>query len=254
MTDPAAISEFKNRLGGVLLTPQDGGYDAARKVYNGMIDKRPALIARCISAADVVACVNFARTEGITISVRGGGHNFAGKAVCDGGLMVDLSAMKGINVDAPRATARAQTGLKLGEFDRETQKFGLATPLGVATTTGISGLTLGGGYGWLSGKLGLACDNVTWIEAVTADGAVLQCSPHTNADLFWGMRGAGANFAIATEIEYRLHPVSTIYGGAVFHELTAQTMQFYADFASSVPDELTLLAPRPSAPMASPPS
>jgi FAD/FMN-containing dehydrogenase len=206
-----------------------------------MIDKRPALIARCTGTADVVACVNFARDHDVPISVRGGGHNFAGKAVCDGVLMIDLSPMKGINVDPTRRIARAQTGLKLGEFDRTTQKFGLATPLGVATTTGIGGLTLGGGYGWLAGKYGLACDNVTWIEIVTADGKILECSAEQNADLFWGLRGAGANLGIATQIEYRLHPVTTIYGGPLFHPLSAEAMRFYDEFSSKMPDELTTL-------------
>jgi FAD/FMN-containing dehydrogenase len=241
MLTAAAIGDLKQRLDGALLAPADADYDTARKVWNGMIDKRPALIARCTGTADVVACVNFARDHDVPISVRGGGHNFAGKAVCDGGLMIDLSPMKGINVDPTRRNARAQTGLKLGEFDRATQKFGLATPLGVATTTGIGGLTLGGGYGWLAGKYGLACDNVTWIEIVTADGKILECSAEQNADLFWGLRGAGANLGVATQIEYRLHPVNTVYGGPLFHPLSAEAMRFYDEFSNNVPDELTTL-------------
>jgi FAD/FMN-containing dehydrogenase len=184
MLTAAAIGDLKQSLRGALLKPTDAGYDGARKVWNGMIDKRPALIARCAETTDVKACVDFAREYDVVISVRGGGHNFAGKAVCDGGLMIDLSPMKGIKVDPTRRIARAQTGLKLGEFDRATQEYGLATPLGVAATTGIGGLTLGGGYGWLVGKYGLACDNVTWIETVTADGKILECSAEQNADLF----------------------------------------------------------------------
>jgi hypothetical protein len=239
MLKPAAIEDFKKRLRGSLLAPADQDYDAARRVWNGMIDKRPALIARCSATDDVVACIEFARAENVPISVRGGGHSFAGKAVCDGGLMIDLSSMKFVKIDASQRMARAQTGLKLGEFDRETQKHGLVTPLGVATTTGISGLTLGGGYGWLVGKYGLACDNVTWIEVVTADGKIRECSAEQNAELFWGMRGAGANYGIATQIEYRLHPVATVFGGPLIHPLTPETMRFYAEFSSGIPDDLT---------------
>jgi FAD/FMN-containing dehydrogenase len=241
MPNAATILELKQQLRGPLLAPNDSAYDAARKVWNGMIDKRPVLIAQCAGAGDVSACVNFARAEGVPFSVRGGGHNFAGKGVCEGGLMIDLSPMKAITVDAAKRTARAQTGLKLGEFDRETQKHGLMTPLGVATTTGISGLTLGGGYGWLVGKLGLACDNVIAIEVVTAEGAIVECSAAQNADLFWGMRGAGANFGIATRIDYRLHPMSTVYGGPLFQPLTPEVMRFYGEFSSNLPDELTTL-------------
>jgi FAD/FMN-containing dehydrogenase len=241
MLTDAAIGDLKRRLCGVLLAPDDGDYDTSRKVWNGMIDRRPALIAKCSAASDVVACVEFARAHTVPISVRGGGHNFAGKAVCDGGLVIDLSPMKGIKVDPARRTARAQTGLKLGEFDRATQEYGLVTPLGVATTTGISGLTLGGGYGWLVGKYGLTCDNVIWIEVVTADGRILECSSEQNEDLFWGLRGAGANFGVATQIEYRLHPVSNVYGGPLFHPLHADIMRFYDEFSNDVPDEMTTL-------------
>ena len=241
MISPAAIEQLTRQLGGTVLIPASPGYDAARKVWNGMIDKRPALIAQCSSAADVAACVCFARTHDLRTSVRGGGHNFAGKAVIDGGFMIDLAPMKGIHVDAKERQARAQTGLKLGEFDRETQKQGLATTLGVASTTGIGGLTLGGGYGWLAGKYGMSCDNVTGIELVTASGDVIECSAQQEGDLFWGMLGAGANFGIATRIDYRLHPVTRIYGGAVFHHLDAEVMRFYAEFAADAPDELTTL-------------
>jgi FAD/FMN-containing dehydrogenase len=241
MPNPASIQDLKRQLQGALLAPGDAPYDEARKVWNGMIDKRPALIAQCAGTPDVVACVNFARAEGVTLSVRGGGHNFAGKAVIDGGLMIDLSSMKAIRVDAEQRTAHAQTGLKLGEFDRETQKFGLMTPLGIATTTGISGLTLGGGYGWLVGRHGLSCDNVTAIEVVTADGKVLECSARDNADLFWGLRGAGANFGVATRIDYRLHPLTTVFGGPLFQPLTADLLRFFDEFSSSVPDDLTVL-------------
>jgi len=237
-----AIQELKQRFHGAILVPGDPTYDTARKVWNGMIDRRPALIAQCSASSDVVSCIQFARTEGMPLSVRGGGHNYAGKAVCEGGLMIDLSHMKGIHVDPNRRVARAHTGLKLGEFDRETQRYGLVTPLGVATTTGISGLTLGGGYGWLVGKYGLSCDNVTWMEVATADGKLLECSAEHNTDLFWGMRGAGANFGVATQIEYRLHPVTTVYSGPIFYSLSADAMRFYAEFSHGIPDEMTTFA------------
>jgi FAD/FMN-containing dehydrogenase len=241
MLNAATIGAFKKQLSGPLVLPSDSEYDGARRVWNGMIDKRPALIARCAGTQDVLACVNFARDHDVPISVRSGGHNFAGKAVCDGGLMIDLSPMKGIVVDPIQQIARAQTGLKLGEFDQATQIHGLATPLGIATTTGIGGLTLGGGYGWLVGKYGLACDNVNSIEVVTADGTILECSAHQNAELFWGMRGGGANLGVATRIEYRLHPLTTVYGGPLFLPLSAEVMHFYDEFSRNAPDELTTL-------------
>jgi FAD/FMN-containing dehydrogenase len=241
MLTPAAIETLRSRLQGSLLEPRSEGYDSARRVWNAMVDKRPALIAQCAGTADVVACVNFACEHDVPVSVRGGGHNYAGKAVCEGGLMLEFSLMKHMQVDAVHRSARAQTGLKLGEFDRETQKFGLATPLGVATTTGISGLTLGGGYGWLAGKYGLACDNVTWAEVVTADGRILECTESQNADLFWGLRGAGANFGVVTELQYKLHPVSTVLGGPIFHPLRREAFHFYEELSHSAPDELTVL-------------
>ena len=241
MLTAIAVQELKQELRGELLTPDNPDYDAARKVWNGMVDKRPALIARCADATDVVACIRFAREMDVLISVRGGGHNYAGKAVCDDGLVVDLSRMKGVWVDQGRRTVRAQAGLRLGEFDRETQKYGLATTLGVNTDTGISGLTLGGGYGWLAGKYGLACDNVIRAEVVTADGVILQCSDGQNADLFWGLRGAGANFGVVTEFEYKLHPVSKVLGGLILYPLQAEVLRFFDEFSSSAPDELTMV-------------
>ena len=241
MLKPAAIQDLKRKLQGTLLVPSDASYEAARKVWNGMIDKKPALIAQCSEANDVVACIHFAREQDVLISVRGGGHNYAGKAVCDDGLVIDLSAMKGIRVDPARRTVRAQAGLRLGEFDRETQKYGLATTLGVNTDTGISGLTLGGGYGWLAGKHGLACDNVIWAEVVTADARILSCSAEQNADLFWGLRGAGANFGVVTEFEYKLHPVSKVFGGMILHSLGEEVLRFFDEFSRGAPDELTTI-------------
>jgi FAD/FMN-containing dehydrogenase len=241
MINAKLIREFEKQLSGCVLTPEHADFDRARKVYNGMIDRKPALIARCRTTGDVAAAVRLARAHDVPASIRGGGHNFAGKAVLEAGLMIDLSEMKRITVNPERRTARAQTGLKLGEFDRETQKHDLMTPLGVATTTGIAGLTLGGGYGWTVGEFGLACDNVTWLEVVTADGNVVQCSETENEELFWGMRGAGQNFGIATQIEYRLHPLSTVYGGPLFYALSAEIMRFYDEFSAIAPDRLTTL-------------
>lgn len=241
MLTAIAVQDLKQELRGELLAPHNPEYDTARKVWNGMVDKRPALIARCADATDVVTCIRFARERDVLISVRGGGHNYAGKAICDDGLVVDLSRMKGIWVDQDRRTVRAQAGLRLGEFDRETQKYGLATTLGVNTDTGVSGLTLGGGYGWLAGKYGLACDNVIRAEVVTADGVILQCSEGQNADLFWGLRGAGANFGVVTELEYKLHPVSKVLGGLILYPLQEEVLHFFDEFSSSAPDELTML-------------
>src|SRR5215470_7880388 len=239
--EDSVVSKFATGLQGTVLRPSDAGYDAARTVWNGMVDKRPALIARCAGTADVVHCVRFAREHDLLVSVRGGGHNYAGKSVCDGGLMIDLSPLKGIRVDPARRVAHAQPGLRLGEFDRETQAVGLATTLGVNTDTGIAGLTLGGGYGWLGGKYGLACDNVLSLEVVTADGQVLTASPTQNEDLYWGMRGAGANLAIATSFEYRLHPVGPVLGGMVIYPITKgrETLRFFDEFSASAPDALS---------------
>jgi FAD/FMN-containing dehydrogenase len=182
-----------------------------------MIDRRPAVIARCAGAADVIACVRFAREQDILTSIRGGGHSVAGKSVCNDGLMIDLSAMKGIRVDPARRTVRAQAGLTLSEFDRETQAFGLATTLGTVSKTGISGLTLGAGWGHLHGMYGLALDNVISVDVVTADGRLLNASASENEDLFWGLRGSGGNLGIVTSMEYRLHAVGPVLGGAVCH-------------------------------------
>jgi len=236
-----AIEAFERRLPGRVLTPAQADFDQARKVYNGMIDRKPALIARCRDTSDVAETVRLAREHDLPISVRGGGHNIVGKAVLPDGLMIDLSGMKGMSVDVERGLARAQTGLKLGEFDAQTQKYGLMTPLGVASTTGIGGLTLGGGYGWTVGEFGLACDNVTRLEVVTAEGQVVECSSEQNRELFWGMRGAGQNFGIATQIEYHLHPLARVYGGPLFYPLSTEVMQLYEEFVSNAPDQLTAL-------------
>lgn len=250
----AAIDKFASQLRGELLAGDDTGYDAARKVWNGMVDKRPALIARCAGAADVTNCVRFAREHDLLVSVRGGGHSIAGRAVCENGLMVDLSQMRGIRVDPMRRTALAQPGLKLGEFDHETQAFGLATTLGVATDTGIAGLTLGGGYGWLDGKYGLACDNVLSVDIVTADGQLVTASADENIELFWGIRGAGANFGVVTQFEYRLHPVGPVVAGLVVYPISRgrETLRLYHEFSATCPDEVSTVGLLLSAPDGTP--
>ena len=241
MLSQSATTAFRMSLRGPSFVPGEPGYDAARVVFNRIVDRRPAIIARCAGAADVIACVGFARERDLPVSVRGGGHSIAGKAICDDGLMIDLSAMKGIRVDPAARTVRAEPGLTIGEFDRETQAFGLATTMGVISTTGIAGLTLGGGMGWLIGKHGLACDNVIAIDIVIADGRLLKASEQENADLFWGMRGGGGNFGIVTSFEYRLHQLGTVFGGGVLYPVdqTRDVLRFYRDFAFSGPDELS---------------
>src|SRR5215207_3392088 len=242
--EEAAVQEFAANLRGELIRPEDDGYDAARAVFNGMIDRHPALIARCAGVADVIQGVNFARTHNLPLSVRGGGRRVTGNAVCDGGVMLDLSPMKGMRVDPVRQTAQAQAGLTLGEFDHETQAFGLATTLGVVSVTGIAGHTLGGGLGWLNGKYGLACDNLLSADVVTADGRLLRASYGENEDLFWGIRGGGGNFGVVTLFEYRLHPVGPVLGGGLQYPAVEarDVLRFYHEFASTCPDELSTAA------------
>ncbi len=240
--DSTAVAELTERFSGAVLGPQDPGYDEARRVHNGSIDKRPALIARCRGTADVVDAVRFATEHGLEIAVRGGGHNVAGRAVCEGGLMIDLAPMKGISVDAERRTARAQGGVTWREFNRETQLHGLATTGGVISTTGIAGLTLGGGIGYLMGMHGLSIDNLIGAEVVTATGEVLRADAENHADLFWALRGGGGNFGVVTWLEYRLHPVGPmVTGGLVAHpfEAAGDVLRFFRDTTPSWPDELT---------------
>jgi FAD/FMN-containing dehydrogenase len=243
--DDAAIEAFKSSLRGELLKPGDIGYEEARRIWNGMIDKRPALIARCVGVADVIASVNFAREHELLMAVRGGGHNVAGTAVADGGLVVDLSPMKGIRVDLSAQTVRAEGGVTLGELDHETQAYGLATPLGVVSETGIAGLTLNGGLGWLRRKYGLSSDNLVSADVVTADGRFLTASETENPDLFWGIRGGGGNFGIATSFEYRLYPVSpevmvcfVLYPG----ERAKEVLGFCDEYVAQAPEEVSPLA------------
>ena len=238
----ASIVDLSARFSGVLLRPDQSGYDEVRRVHNGMIDRRPALIAGCLGNADIVDAVNFARTHGLELAVRGGGHNVAGRAVCDDGLMLDMSLMKGIHVDPVRRTARAQGGVTWREFNRETQAHGLATTGGVISTTGIAGLTLGGGLGWLMAKHGLAMDNLVSAEVVTASGDIVRASKEENADLFWGLQGGGGNFGAVSWLEYRLHPVGTVTSGLIAHpfDRARDVLKFFREITSGLPDDLTI--------------
>jgi FAD/FMN-containing dehydrogenase len=237
------VETFKTSLRGELLRPGDTDYDEARKVWNGMIDKHPGLIARCTGVADVIRAVDFARTHQLLVSVRGGGHNIPGNAVCNGGLMIDLACMRSVRVDPVRRTARAEGGVTWGEFDHETQAFGLATTGGSVSDTGIAGLTLGGGLGWLAGKCGLSCDNLLSADVVTADGKLRVASASEHTDLFWGLRGGGGNFGIVTSFEYQLHPVGPVLAGMVLHPFAKakEALAYYRDFAKAVPDEVNTM-------------
>ncbi len=240
--DETAVRGLGARFRGELLGAGDVGYDEVRRIWNGAIDHRPALIARCTTTEDVIAAVDFARENELLVSVRGGGHSVSGHSVCEDGLMIDLSPMKQITIDPDACTARAQAGLTLGELDRATQEFGLAVPAGQISTTGIAGLTLGGGTGWLMRRYGLTVDNLLSAEVVTADGRLLKASEDENEDLFWGLRGGGGNFGIVTSFEFRLHPVGPmVLGGFLVYpvERAREVMRFCRDFMTSAPDELT---------------
>lgn len=224
MINRGDVEPLARTFSGDLVLPDEPAYAEARRVWNAMIDKRPSLIARPRGAADVVAAVNFARENALPVGVRCGGHSVAGKGTCDDGLLIDLSLMKGVRVHPQGRTARANGGVVWGVYDHETQAFGLASPGGRVTTTGIGGFTLGGGYGWLSPKYGLACDNLVSADVVTADGTVLTASESENEDLFWGLRGGSSNFGVVTSFEFRLHPVGpTVLGGMLLHPLERAT-------------------------------
>jgi FAD/FMN-containing dehydrogenase len=242
--EPEVRRKLKSAVRGSVLMPGDEDYHSARCVYNGMIDRRPSLIIRCAGVSDVLTAVRLARDNGCPPAVRGGGHSAAGFGVCDGGLMIDLSPMKGIHVDLVQQTARAQAGVLWGELDHETQAFGLATTGARISTTGISGVTLGGGYGWLMRKFGLTIDNLLSVNIVTADGDFMVANASENADLFWGIRGGGGNFGIVTSFEYRLHAVGPmITGGMAFYPINRarEILYFYREFMDSAPDELSTL-------------
>ncbi|MGH7365639.1 MAG: FAD-binding oxidoreductase [Candidatus Rokuibacteriota bacterium] len=246
MTTEAHPSDaLRAQIAGSVLSPSDPAYEEARRVHNGLIDRRPALVARCHGTADVQAAVRFARERGLEIAVRGGGHNVAGNAVCDGGLVIDLSAMRGVHVDPRGRRARAQGGATWGDYNRETQLHGLASTGGVVSTTGVGGLTLGGGLGWLMGKHGMAVDSLRAVELVTAAGEVVRASADEQPDLFWAVRGGGGNFGVATWLEFEVYPVGpTVIGGLVAHPFAAarDVLRFYRDFTASLPDELTAFA------------
>ncbi len=238
------IQAFRAAFAGETIGPADASYEAARSIWNASIDKHPGLIARCLGVADVIAAVNFARENKLLVAIRGGGHNVGGRALCDGGLVIDLSRMKGIHVDARRKRARVQAGATLGDVDRETHVHGLAVPAGVISKTGIAGLALGGGVGWLVRKYGLTCDNVLSFDVVRANGKPIVASATRNKELYWALRGGGGNFGVVTSFEFQLHPVATILGGMVVHprDKAAEVLRFYRDFVESAPEELTAYA------------
>jgi len=246
MTVEAHSSEaLRAQLAGSVLLPSDAAYEAARQVHNGLIDRRPAMVVRCHGTADVQAAVRFGRERSLELAVRGGGHNVAGNAVCDGGLMIDLSAMRGVHVDPRPRRARAQGGATWGDYNRETQLHGLASTGGVVSSTGVGGLTLGGGLGWLMGKHGMAVDNLQAVELVTATGEIVHASAKEYPDLFWALRGGGGNFGVATWLEYELHSIGpTVIAGLVAHPFGAarDVLRFYRDFTASLSDELTAFA------------
>jgi FAD/FMN-containing dehydrogenase len=235
-----ALQELRAIFRGELIARGDPGYDVARKVYNGMIDKHPALIARTVDIADTIAAVNFARENKLPLAIRGGGHNVAGFGTCDDGLVIDLSRMKGIRVDPVKRTVRAEGGCTWGDVDHATHAFGLAAPGGLISTTGIAGLTLGGGIGHLTRKYGLSCDNLISADVVTADGRLITASADQDADLFWGLRGGGGNFGVVTSFEFRLHPVSTVFAGPILYPLekSKDALRFYRDYMAKAPEDM----------------
>ncbi len=240
--DSALLEDLAGRVSGRVLRPGDDAYAAARQVHNGLIDRNPAVIVRCRSAADIAAGVRFARAAGLDISVRGGGHNVAGRAVADDAVMIDLAEMKGVTVDPDARTARAEGGLLWSELNAATAEHGLAVTGGAISTTGIAGLTLGGGLGWLMAKHGLAADNLLAVELVNAEGEVVEVTEASDADLFWALRGGGGNFGIAASLTYRLHPLAMVTGGLIAHpvEAAAELLRFYRDAVADCPDDLTV--------------
>lgn len=252
---PVNIEHLKADFRGDILTPSSDGYDDARRIWNAMIDKRPAAIARCRSTDDVIAAVRFAVREGLHPAIRGGGHNAAGLAMVDDDLVIDMSLMKEVQVDPAARTAVAQTGANWGDFDKATQAFGLATTGGLISTTGIAGLTLGGGFGWLMGQHGLSCDNVLSFDVVTANGDLITVNDTQHPDLFWALKGGGGNFGVVTSITYRLHPVGTVISGMLLHPIAraGEVLRFFRDFVSAgIPDELIVYAAAISGPDGTP--
>lgn len=248
-TDPernavSRVEDLRSTVRGAVLVPSDPGYDAARKVHNGMVDRQPAMIVRCSGVADVMRALDFGVSHGLPITVRSGGHGLPGYAVCDGGVMIDLSGFSAVTVDPVNKTARAQGGATWGQFDHETQAFGLATTGGLVRTTGLAGLTLGGGHGFLMRRFGLACDNLVAVEVLTAKGELVRADDVINPELFWALRGGGGNFGIVTAFEYRLHQVGPVLGGLLVSpfEAAVRSLTFYDEFSAAAPDELGVLA------------
>ncbi len=240
MINPSTIEQFQNNLRGELIQPEDERYDGVRRLYNAMIDKRPALIARCADAGDVINAVNFGREQGLLIAVRGGGHNGPGLGSCDDGLMIDLSLMKGVHVDPGSRQVRVEPGCTQGDMDHATHAFGLAVPAGIVSTTGVGGLTLGGGHGYLSRQYGLTIDNLLAADVVLADGTFVTASKTQNEDLFWALRGGGGNFGVVTSFLFQAHPVKEIFGGLVLWDVehARQVMQLYRQFLPRTPQEM----------------
>jgi FAD/FMN-containing dehydrogenase len=242
--DDSLVTDLAGQISGSVIGPGDAGYDAARTVHNGLIDRKPALIVRCRTTEDVVAALALARRAGLEVSIRGGGHNVAGRAVTDGGVMIDLAEMKRIAIDPHQSTATAEGGVTWGELNDVAAEHGLAVTGGAVSTTGIAGFTLGGGLGWLMAKYGLAADNLLAVELVTASGEVLQVDADSHPELFWALRGGGGNFGIATRFTYRVHPVTTIVGGLIAHPIEAapDLLRFYRDAIADASDDLTVFA------------
>jgi FAD/FMN-containing dehydrogenase len=243
-TIPAAtLATLRGKLRGSVVLPGEDGYETARTIWNAMIDRRPGLVVRCLGAADVMLAVKFARAEGLLLSVRGGGHNIAGNAVCDGGLLIDLSLMKSVQIDPPSRTARVEPGATLADFDKEAQAFGLVTPLGINSTTGVAGLALGGGFGWTTRKFGLTVDNLTAAQLVTADGELVRASATEHPDLFWALRGGGGNFGIVTSFDFKLHSLGPeVLSGLIVHPFAdaAELLPQFRRIVANAPDELTV--------------
>jgi len=235
---------LRSVFNGQIFEPEDAGYDEARRIWNASVSKRPRLIARCSGLADVIAAVNFARTNNLLTAIRGGGHNVGGRALCDDGVVIDLSGMRSVFVDAATRRVRVQGGVTLGDLDRETHVFGLAVPCGIVPKTGIAGLTLGGGVGWLIRKHGMSIDNLLSAQVVTAEGKVITASASENEDLFWALRGGGGNFGVVASFEFQAHPVSTVLGGLVLYPrgMAVDVIRHFRDYMTSAPDELTAYA------------
>jgi FAD/FMN-containing dehydrogenase len=240
MLNKASLDQFRISLRGELIQPQDEGYDAARKVYNGMIDRRPRLIARCLDVGDIISAVKFARENNLLLAVRGGGHNGAGLGVCDDGLVIDLSRRRGIRVDPKKRTVQVESGCTWGDVDHATHVFGLAVPCGIISTTGVAGLTLGGGHGYLTRKFGLTIDNLLEADVVLADGSFVTASAGENEDLYWALRGGGGNFGVVASFTFKAYPVSTVYAGPMLWPLdkAVQVMEWYREFLPKAPEEM----------------